>query len=147
MPKICWISTFFKTYMTINFIQNLINYIVKACWNKKLHLVIFLKYILGCNTTSKVSTKKAAFQNSLVHEAVTNRGDAVPGRKISCLILGQQWHYCNIWRTWVNEYCYRGLTLFTFLRQANEFKMLVGVWVVTRMYEKKCFSHLSGRKI
>ena len=30
-------------------------------------VVIFLKYILGCHTTSKVSTKKAAFQNSLVH--------------------------------------------------------------------------------
>lgn len=29
--------------------------------------VIFLKHILGCHTTSKVSTKKAAFQNSLLH--------------------------------------------------------------------------------
>ena len=28
--------------------------------------VIFLKYILGCDTTNKVPTKRAAFQNSLV---------------------------------------------------------------------------------
>ena len=29
--------------------------------------VIFLKHILGCHTTSKVSTKNAALQNSIVH--------------------------------------------------------------------------------
>ena len=28
---------------------------------------MFLKYILGCKATSKVSTKKAAFQNPRVH--------------------------------------------------------------------------------
>ena len=28
--------------------------------------VIFLKYILGCDTKNKVSTKRAAFQDSLV---------------------------------------------------------------------------------
>ena len=73
----------------------------------------------------------------LVWKAVTDRGDAVPCRKVSCSMLGQKWNYCKIWRTSVSEYWYRWLTLFTFSWQANEFKIQLGVWFVTRMYEKK----------
>ena len=74
-----------------------------------------------------------------VWKAVTDR-DAVPGRKVSCPLLGQKRNYCNIWRTSVSEHCYRWLTLFTIFWYANDFKIYVGAWFVTRMYEKNTYT-------
>ena len=104
--------------------------------------VIFLKYILVCDTTSRVSTKKTSFQNSLVHcwnllnqfgkQSLTQEM-LLPTEKF----LVQCWSKSETIATSVSECCYRWLTLFTFFWQAKEFKIYVVVWFVTIMYGKK----------